>query len=73
MKHDFIKTGDSDSYRQIEDGNGEVALNQCRVCKCAEGELPTECPGEEVLPEIRHQVLVGEVDFRYGAWRHCSK
>lgn len=72
MKHDFIKTGDADSYRQIEDSNGEVVLSQCRVCKCAEGELTTECAGEEVLYETRQRVYGGEIDFRCGAWRYIK-
>ena len=70
MKHNLIETGDADSYRQIEDSNGEVVLAQCRVCKCAEGELPTECPGEEVLPEARQRIYAGEMDFLQGAWRY---
>lgn len=73
MKHNLIETGDADSYRQIEDSNGEVVLAQCRVCKCAEGELPTECPGEEVLYEARQRIYDGEIDFREGAWRHLSQ
>lgn len=45
MFHDFIKTGDADSHRSIEDSNGEVVLAQCRVCGQAEVQLEAECPG----------------------------
>lgn len=45
MKHDLIKTGDSDSFPQIQDRNGEVVLSYCRTCKKGEGELEKECPG----------------------------
>lgn len=68
-RHDFIKTGDADSHHAIEDSNGEVALTYCRLCKCAEGELPTECPGVEVPVEDRFKLYRGELDYRWGAWR----
>lgn len=70
MKHQFIKTGDADSYSQLEDQHGEVVLAKCRVCKCCEGELPTHCPGDEVLPTARQQIYDGKIDFKDGAWRH---
>jgi len=46
MKHDLIRTGDADSFRQIEDPNGEVVLSYCRRCRMGEGELEKECGGE---------------------------
>lgn len=42
MKHDLIKTGDADSFRAIEDRNGEVALNYCRRCGKGEAELTAD-------------------------------
>lgn len=68
MKHDLIETGDADSYRQIEDSNGEVALAQCRVCGCAEGELPTECPGVYVHEQVRALIYRGNLDYINGEW-----
>lgn len=52
MKHDLIKTGDSDSFRQIEDRNGEVVLGYCRVCKKGEGELEKECNPVDISEEL---------------------
>lgn len=69
-RHDFIKTGDADSHHAIEDVNGAVALLYCRLCCCAEGELPTECPGEEVNSGARYDIYRGRIDFKRGAWRH---
>lgn len=43
--HDFVKTGDADSFRSIEDGHGCVVLGFCRRCRQAEGELTPTCPG----------------------------
>lgn len=73
MKHEFIKTGDADSYSQLEDRNGEVVLAKCRVCRCCEGELPTDCPGEEVVPSARQRIYDGDLDFKNGAWRHITR
>lgn len=50
MQHDFIKTGDEDSHRSIEDRNGEAVLAQCRVCGKAEAQLADECPGPRKGP-----------------------
>lgn len=69
--HQFIQTGDADSFKAIEDGNGEVVLAYCRVCKCAEGELPTQCPGTEATHEAREAIYAGTLDFKFGAWRHA--
>lgn len=60
MRHDFIKTGDADAHRHIQDRNGEVCLSECRRCGQAEGELADECPGltartitDEQIRELR--------------------
>lgn len=47
MKHELIGTGDSDSFKAIEDRHGEVVLSYCRTCKQAEGDLEPECPGRK--------------------------
>jgi len=53
MKHNLIKTGDNDSFPQIQDRNGEVVLSYCRVCKKGEAELDEECnPTFTASPEV---------------------
>lgn len=49
-QHDLIKTGDPDSFEQIQDRNGEVALAYCRRCKEAEAGLKPQCPGKPSNP-----------------------
>ena len=70
MKHKLIETGDADSHENIEDANGEVVLAQCRVCGCAEGDLPTECPGIKIAYETREDIYRGLVDYINGQWRN---
>lgn len=41
--HDLYKTGDADAPDQIKDRNGEVALDMCRTCHCAESQLVGVC------------------------------
>ena len=45
MRHDYIDTGDADSFAAIQDRNGEVVLGYCRRCRKGEGELDSECLG----------------------------
>lgn len=46
MEHDLIKTGDADSFKDIEDGHGDVVLAFCRKCREGESGLePRGCPG----------------------------
>jgi hypothetical protein len=47
VTHDLIKTGDADSFPQIQDRNGEVVLAYCRRCGEGEGTLAETCPGEK--------------------------
>lgn len=49
-KHIFYKTGDADASDYIKDRNGEVVLQQCRVCEQAEAGLAKECPGPKSSP-----------------------
>lgn len=44
----------------------------CRVCGCAEGTLPTDCPGYEVADNVQDDIIAGKVDFKGGAWRHVK-
>ena len=46
----------------------EGGLAFCEVCKCAEGELPTECPGRPVNEETREEIYSGQVDYLNGEW-----
>nr|WP_287182050.1 hypothetical protein [Mesorhizobium sp.] len=46
--------------------DGGLAL--CIVCGGAEGEMPTDCPGERVNSEILDLVYRGEFDFVGGKW-----
>jgi hypothetical protein len=43
-------------------------LFTCSVCKCSEGELPTDCPGHPVDPAIRERIYAGSTDFKDGHW-----
>lgn len=40
----------------------------CTVCKGAEGDLPTECPGRVMTEQERHAVLHGDLDYKGGEW-----
>lgn len=53
-------------YRQclICDGG----LSVCTVCRCAEGSLPTECPGTPVSSDTQDRIMAGTIDFKNGNW-----
>lgn len=55
MRHDF--------YTVI--GTELVA---CDVCNCAEGTLPTDCPGVLVPERVQTLIHKGVVDFDGGRW-----
>lgn len=40
----------------------------CEVCKCGEGELPTECPGRPVNMDTREDIYSGLMDYKNGEW-----
>lgn len=40
----------------------------CTICNCAEGTLPTECPGVRVPPRVQTLIFKGVVNYRGGAW-----
>lgn len=46
----------------------EGGLAFCEVCKCAEGSLPTECPGKPVNEEAQEDIYSGFLDYKNGEW-----
>lgn len=50
-QHVLYETGDEDSYDAIEDEDGDVVLEKCRVCGQAEVDLEPECPGPQSAPD----------------------
>lgn len=40
----------------------------CDVCKGAEAQLPTECPGAQMDDALQEAVALGRRDFIGGAW-----
>lgn len=51
-------------YRNVGDGG----LAVCKVCRCFEGSLATECPGDPVSADQQDRIYAGEVDFTGGTW-----
>jgi hypothetical protein len=43
-------------------------LFSCAACGCAEGTLPTECPGAPVPWSEQERIYGGVLDFIDGAW-----
>ena len=66
--HDCYKTGDIDAPETIKDRNGEIVLSLCRRCGGAEASLPTQCPGQPMLPHQMDEVQAGSLDFDEGCW-----
>lgn len=48
---------------------GKDELESCIRCNCAEGTLPTDCPGYEISWEIQEAIWNGSLDFRDGEWQ----
>lgn len=46
IEHSLYKTGDAGAPTAIQDRNGEVVLDQCRVCGRAEAELSDPCTSQ---------------------------
>ena len=46
----------------------EGGLASCTVCGCAEGSLPSECPGKRVSEGDQERIYARKLDYRYGAW-----
>lgn len=43
-------------------------LAYCTVCGGAEGDLPTDCPGEKLAYGVLGQIYQGEIDYINGKW-----
>lgn len=43
-------------------------LASCTVCHCAEGTLPTHCPGARVSAEDQDAIYAGRLEFSGGQW-----
>lgn len=41
----------------------EGGLSFCMTCKCAEGSLPTDCPGEQVTDQTESDIYDRKIDF----------
>ena len=56
-------------YRCKDDCRGchtcEGGLFSCTRCNCAEGTLPTDCPGVSVDPDIQVLIHRGDIDYRW--------
>lgn len=53
----------------LEEVEGREGLYECIVCRCAEGELPSECPGDVVEMKMKQRIYAGVLDFERGSWR----
>lgn len=52
----------------LKDIAGREGLAQCVVCKGAEGQLPSECPGYTLSPAGKDLILAGKIDYKNGKW-----
>lgn len=43
-------------------------LYECEICKCAEGAIPSECPGTPVSVEDQNLIYTGKLHFVNGEW-----
>jgi hypothetical protein len=43
-------------------------LFMCKVCKGAEGSLPTDCPGRKLTDAEEDAIMAGRLDFKNGEW-----
>lgn len=66
MSHTFYKCPPGCDKPHCQYCQGGLAF--CTVCKCAEGTLPTECPGEPVSEEVQENIFNGASDFVSGQW-----
>jgi hypothetical protein len=58
---DHVESWQSDSCQAC-------VLAFCKVCKGAEGSLPTHCPGERMGGDVADAVYAELVDFKNGEW-----
>lgn len=40
----------------------------CAVCNCAEGSLPTDCPGDKISGDLQDLIYNQVIDFKDGEW-----
>lgn len=70
MEHDFVTHVDhaddpgGQECRQVCRGG----LAFCKKCKCAEGTLPSECPGEPVDEILQEAIYRNTIDYKDGIW-----
>lgn len=43
-------------------------LQHCNICHCAEGSLPSDCPGEPVDTELQDRIMNNKLNYVNGAW-----
>ncbi len=55
---------DSKLYRNVAEGG----LAVCKVCRCFEGSLASECPGEPASGDQQDRIYNREIDFIGGEW-----
>ena len=61
MKHKFFECNCNKEHCIYCDGG----LAYCVICKCAEGELTSECCGREVTEQEKKQIYIdGTLDFK---------
>lgn len=65
-KHIYVRHENCQLDRRCAICDGGLAV--CEICKAAEGELTTDCPGSYVDPLTRNSVYQGRLDFVNGAW-----
>ena len=66
MKHTWYKCPTNCDNPHCNFCRGGLGL--CTVCNCAEGTLPTDCPGEKVNEKIQNKIYAAKLDFIKGKW-----
>ena len=52
----------------LEPVEGREGIDRCRICGCAEGTLPTHCPGKQVDSFAQEEIYNGTLDYIDGEW-----
>ena len=68
QKHEFYNKNDSDTPNIVKDRNGEICLAYCKVCRCAEGSLPTHCPGKKIDIDTQDLIYENKLDYINNKW-----
>jgi hypothetical protein len=61
MKHKFYECPPSCERVACQFCDG--GLSFCITCKCGEGSLPTDCPGEQVTDQTESDIYNRKIDF----------